>query len=202
LLDASRIRPKNGVALVNGDTNAEQRNRYFNGFNTPLEPEVLICTSVGQEGIDLHRQCRHIFHYDLTWNPATLEQRTGRIDRIGCLAQRERQLEKRTANNGHGTATASNGTRDSVPHSLHYLDISVPYLAGTYDERMYEELRLRSQVFEVLTGGDLAPDATNGKQSDDDPHHEDEGSEKADGLVVLPEAMVEDLRVDLRVWRG
>lgn len=191
LLDASRIRPKHGVALVTGGSDAATRNRYFNGFNTPLEPEVLICTSVGQEGIDLHRQCRHVYHYDLTWNPATLEQRTGRIDRIGCLAQRERQLEARAASNGNGTG---------APQSLHYLDISVPYLAATYDERMYEELRLRSQVFEVLTGGELAPDAASGKPSDDDAGEEDEGSERAQGLVVLPEAMIEELRVDLRVW--
>ncbi len=191
LLDTTRIKSSVVVGRVTGGTDAGTRNRYFNGFNTPLEPEVLICTSVGQEGIDLHRHCRHVYHYDLAWNPAALEQRTGRIDRIGCLAQRERQLEARAASNGNGAR---------VPRSLHYLDISVPYLAGTYDERMYEELRLRSQVFEVLTGGELAPDASNGKPDDDEPGAEDEGSVKAEGLVVLPEAMIDELRVDLRVW--
>ncbi len=52
------------------------RDAVFNGFNTPLLPDILICTQVGQEGIDLHRHCRHVIHYDLGWNPATLEQRT------------------------------------------------------------------------------------------------------------------------------
>lgn len=195
LFDASRIRPKNGIALVEGGTPSQQRDRYFNGFNTPLEPEVLICTSVGQEGIDLHRQCRHIVHYDLPWNPATLEQRTGRVDRIGSLAQRERHLERRTG-------AAHNGSNGQALKSDHYLEIAVPYLAGTYDERIYEELRRRAQTFEVLTGGELAPDHTDGKQSDNEEAEEDEGSEKAHGMVVLPDNMMEDLRVDLAVWKG
>jgi len=43
---------------------------------------VLIMTSVGGEGLDL--QCASILvNYDLTWNPMILEQRIGRIDRIG-----------------------------------------------------------------------------------------------------------------------
>ena len=45
------------------------------GFNTPLVPEVLIVTTVGQEGIDLHRECCHVIHHDLPWNPATLSRR-------------------------------------------------------------------------------------------------------------------------------
>ena len=76
-------RDQQAVALVKGDTGELQRERAFAGFNTPLLPEVLICTSVGQEGIDLHRHCRQVVHYDLAWNPAVLEQRTGRVDRIG-----------------------------------------------------------------------------------------------------------------------
>jgi superfamily II DNA/RNA helicase len=52
-------------------------------------PEVLICTSVGQEGIDLHRHCRHVVHFDLARNPAVLEQRIGRADRIGSKTFRE-----------------------------------------------------------------------------------------------------------------
>jgi SNF2 family DNA or RNA helicase len=39
-------------------------------------------TSVGAEGIDL-QVCSTMVNYDLTWNPMVLEQRIGRIDRIG-----------------------------------------------------------------------------------------------------------------------
>lgn len=176
-LEATRLRDQRLVALVKGG-DIEGRERAFAGFNTPLHPEVLVCTAVGAEGIDLHRQCRHVVHYDLAWNPAVLEQRTGRIDRIGSKAFRDRQR-------------AASGTGV-------FLEVGVPYLAGTYDERMYEELRLRAQRFEVLTGGDVAADQVDG----DDEVDEAEGNELGLRLVPLPGEMVEDLRVKLAVWRG
>jgi hypothetical protein len=50
------------VVLVTGKGNVD-RDAVFNGFNTPLLPDVLVCTAVGQEGIDLHRECGHVVHY-------------------------------------------------------------------------------------------------------------------------------------------
>ena len=141
-------------------------------------PDVLVCTSVGAEGIDLHRHCRHVVHYDLPWNPAVLEQRTGRIDRIGSKTFREREL-----------GTGQTGT---------FLEVGVPYLAGTYDERIYEELRIRAQVFEVLTGGKVAADNPEGQ----DDVEQAEGQEEGYRLVTLPTTMVEDLRVKLQVWEA
>lgn len=176
LYDATRLRDQQFVALVSGKSDQRSRERVFSGFNTPLLPEVLICTSVGQEGIDLHRHCRHVVHFDLAWNPAVMEQRTGRADRIGSKTFRERAL--------------SSGPISS------FLDIGVPYLAGTYDERMYEELRLRAQTFEVLTGGDLAADDAEG--SDD--HKKSEGQEAGLRFVALPDDMVDQMRVSLHVW--
>jgi hypothetical protein len=179
LFEATRLRDQKFVALVKGGGGGkgnEARNRVFAGFNTPLLPEVLVCTSVGQEGIDLHRHCRHVIHYDLAWNPAVLEQRTGRADRIGSKTFREREL--------------------ALDSEKPCLEIVVPYLAGTYDERMYEELRLRAQMFEVLTGGDLASENRDGLSSE----NEDEGSESGFALLSLPEKMVADLRVNLHVW--
>lgn len=155
------------------------RSRRLQGFNSPLLPEIVICTQIAQEGIDLHRHCSHVLHYDLAWNPATLEQRTGRIDRIGSRTHRLRQL----------AAEATD------PSTTAHLEVDTPYLAGTYDERMFEELRLRAQTFEVLLGGELA----RGRVTDAD--QEDPGEELTRGLVALPGLMAEDLRVDLAVWR-
>ena len=152
------------------------RDRIFNGFNTPLLPEVLICTSVGQEGIDLHRHCRNVVHYDLAWNPAVLEQRTGRADRIGSKTFRERDA--------------------AIDPKKVCLQIGVPFIAGTYDERMYEELRLRAQTFEVLTGGDFSADHADGGEDALDA----EGKELGLSVVPLPEQMINDLRVKLHVW--
>ncbi|HRY97213.1 MAG TPA: helicase-related protein [Myxococcota bacterium] len=172
LLEATRFKDKY-VALVTGSQGKETRSRIFIGFNTPLQPEILICTSVGQEGIDLHRHCRNVIHYDLAWNPAVLEQRTGRTDRIGSKADRE------------------HARQDGA-----FLEIGLPFLAGTYDERMFEELRLRAQAFEFLTGGDLAAADREGS----DEHDLAEGASGQLDLIPLPESMVEDLRVKLHVW--
>jgi ERCC4-related helicase len=43
----------------------------------------VLVSPVGEEGIDLQEQCRYIVHYDLEWNPARMEQREGRVDRMG-----------------------------------------------------------------------------------------------------------------------
>lgn len=180
LFDATSLKDQQFVALVAGGKDERSRERVFAGFNSPLLPEVLICTSVGQEGIDLHRHCRHIVHYDLAWNPAVLEQRTGRADRIGSKTFRER------------SSHAGNGSEPC-------LEIGVPFLAGTYDERMYEELRLRAQTFEVLTGGDVAADRDNREGRDDVKGAE--GHSNGMVLIPLPEGMLRELRVNLQVWK-
>ena len=182
---------RNVVQLVKGET--QNRDRYFLGFNTPYRPEILVSTSVGQEGIDLHRECRHVIHHDLCWNPATIEQRTGRVDRIGSKVERERM-----------------GASDGVGPRL---EIAVPYLAATYDERMFEELYRRAQLFEVTLGGEMRVEgridpeqaASESRQreklgvgtDDEDIGHETEAA----GVIDLPSDMVERLRVDLSVWK-
>ncbi|AOV09079.1 DEAD/DEAH box helicase [Sporosarcina ureilytica] len=44
--------------------------------------QVLIATESGSEGINL-QFCSHVINYDLPWNPMKLEQRIGRVHRIG-----------------------------------------------------------------------------------------------------------------------
>ncbi|OGW36496.1 MAG: hypothetical protein A2Y97_14040 [Nitrospirae bacterium RBG_13_39_12] len=63
------------------------RESHRQGFNSPYAPLVLIASSVGEEGIDLQTYCSHIIHYDLEWNAAKMEQREGRVDRIGRLSK-------------------------------------------------------------------------------------------------------------------
>jgi Helicase conserved C-terminal domain len=174
------------VVLVTGDTKTD-RDAVFNGFNAPLLPDILVCTQVGQEGIDLHRHCSHVVHYDLGWNPATLEQRTGRADRIGSKTLRERRL---------ATANLKQQGLDPTDANLPGLDVALPYLAGTYDERMFDRLRSRSQTFEILTGGDPTADREN-ETSWLDP--DDVGGSDGIDYVQLPLNMLDELRVSLGV---
>ena len=76
------------VALCSGDTKMDSRVRRMRTFNSPFFPDVLVCSEVMAEGVDLQRFCRHMIHHDLAWNPSTIEQRTGMIDRIGCKAMK------------------------------------------------------------------------------------------------------------------
>jgi len=48
---------------------------------------ILLSSAVGSEGIDL-QFCHNLINYDLPWNPMVVEQRIGRVDRIGQEADR------------------------------------------------------------------------------------------------------------------
>jgi len=85
---ATALRSNERVQFIQGETKQVARANAVDGFNTPLYPEVIVATPVLAEGLDLHRQCRRVVHHDLPWNPAKLEQRTGRVDRIGSLSER------------------------------------------------------------------------------------------------------------------
>jgi hypothetical protein len=50
-------------------------------FNSPFRPFVLASTSIGQEGLDFHRWCHAVVHWNLPTNPVDLEQREGRVHR-------------------------------------------------------------------------------------------------------------------------
>lgn len=44
---------------------------------------ILVSTDSAAEGLNLHRRCHHLIHFELPYNPNRLEQRNGRIDRYG-----------------------------------------------------------------------------------------------------------------------
>lgn len=68
------------VARFNGTLNPEEKEEAIRKFRHDCS--VLICTESGGEGRNL--QFAHILvNYDLPWNPMKVEQRIGRLDRIG-----------------------------------------------------------------------------------------------------------------------
>jgi len=56
-------------------------------FAEPAGPSVLLSSEVAAEGVDLQFSSL-LVNYDLPWNPMKIEQRIGRIDRIGQKAER------------------------------------------------------------------------------------------------------------------
>lgn len=63
-------------------------------FNSPFWPFVLATTSVGQEGLDFHRYCHAVVHWNLPSNPVDLEQREGRVHRYHGHAIRKNIAQK------------------------------------------------------------------------------------------------------------
>src|SRR5690606_23744743 len=72
------------IKVFKGSTSKDDREEIKRLFNlSPKESEVriLIASDAAREGLNLQAYCYDLFHYDIPWNPARLEQRNGRIDR-------------------------------------------------------------------------------------------------------------------------
>lgn len=82
----SRIRTLLGrheaVVTIHGGIKREERTRIQEAFRHDPKVQVLIATDAAGEGINLQR-AHLMVNYDLPWNPNRLEQRFGRIHRIG-----------------------------------------------------------------------------------------------------------------------
>lgn len=113
------------VQEATGETSREKRTRLMRAFNTPFFPDVLVCSQVMGEGVDLQRYCRNVIHHDLDWNPSSIEQRTGRVDRLGCKAEAKQTI-----------------------------CVYLPYMAGTADERQYRVMSDRERWFRIVMGQD------------------------------------------------
>lgn len=115
--------------------NHEEERKYFSRnaqpdtiistFNSPFGPQVLVATDMLSEGIDLHRYCRHLIHYELDPSPIRTIQRNGRIRRVG-------------------------GWASVVGLPVMY---AYPAFRGTRDERVVRIMKNRVDSFGLLLGG-------------------------------------------------
>lgn len=70
------------VVIIHGGIGREERRKSQEAFTHDKEVEILVATDAAGEGINLQR-AHLMVNYDLPWNPNRLEQRFGRIHRIG-----------------------------------------------------------------------------------------------------------------------
>ena len=70
------------VSLFHGQLNLEEKNHSVDLFRTATAPHILVSTEAGGEGRNF-QFCHLLVNYDLPWNPMRVEQRIGRVDRIG-----------------------------------------------------------------------------------------------------------------------
>jgi superfamily II DNA or RNA helicase len=69
-------------AVLHGGLTREERRMQLERF-TSGRCRVLLATDAAGEGLNLHERCRAVVNLELPWNPMRLEQRIGRVDRIG-----------------------------------------------------------------------------------------------------------------------
>lgn len=97
--------------------------RYL--FNSPFLPMALVLTNEHSEGIDLHKYCRLLVHYELSYSPVSIIQRNGRVRRVNSFA-----------------------SKIGNPVIYYY-----PYVEDTRDAKLAQIVIERTEIFRRLMGG-------------------------------------------------
>ncbi len=72
-----------GIYFEDGDWRTCSKQEIQEKFRDNKDPlSILFCTDAASESLNL-QTCSHMFNYDIPWNPMRIEQRIGRVDRIG-----------------------------------------------------------------------------------------------------------------------
>ena len=69
------------LQVLHGGMDLRERATAAAAFNQ--RASLLLATDAASQGLNLHARCRLVIHFELPWSPARLEQRSGRVDRIG-----------------------------------------------------------------------------------------------------------------------
>jgi superfamily II DNA or RNA helicase len=117
------------VAILHGGLDRVERSAALEAFARGTVA-ALLATDAAGEGLNLHHGCRLVVNLELPWNPMRLEQRIGRVDRIG---------QRRTVHAVHFIARDSvearilDRLRDRVARARH--DVGAPDPVGLDAER-------------------------------------------------------------------
>jgi SNF2 family DNA or RNA helicase len=68
--------------VLHGGLARDERDEVLAAFSRGTQ-SILLATDAAAEGLNLHHACRLVINLELPWNPMRLEQRIGRVDRIG-----------------------------------------------------------------------------------------------------------------------
>lgn len=74
---------EDAVVTIHGGTKREDRKKAKETFEQDPKCVFLVATDAAGEGVNLHKNAHLLINYDLPWNPNRIEQRFGRVHRIG-----------------------------------------------------------------------------------------------------------------------
>jgi superfamily II DNA or RNA helicase len=134
------------IITIHGGTHRDERRRLQALFRSDPEVRILVATDAAGEGVNL-QNANLMVNYDLPWNPNRLEQRFGRIHRIG-------QTEV-----CHLWNLVSKETREGdVYHRLlHKLEVESEALKGRVFDilgEVFEETSLKDLLMQAIRYGD------------------------------------------------
>ena len=76
------------VVVLKGDDSDKDLMNAVESFNKADSPvRLMLATDVASEGLNLHRLCHRLIHFDIPWSLMTFQQRNGRVDRYGQTKQ-------------------------------------------------------------------------------------------------------------------
>lgn len=76
------------VVVLKGDDSDKDLMDAVERFNKADSPvRLMLATDVASEGLNLHRLCHRLIHFDIPWSLMTFQQRNGRVDRYGQTKQ-------------------------------------------------------------------------------------------------------------------
>jgi superfamily II DNA or RNA helicase len=130
------------TVVLHGGLTREERNAALEQFSRS-RAMVLLATDAAGEGLNLHRACRLVVNLELPWNPMRLEQRIGRVDRIG---------QERTVHAFHLIAADTGETRIlsrlKARIARARADIDTPDPVGADEERTIAQLAILGSAAE------------------------------------------------------
>jgi hypothetical protein len=170
--------------LLHGAMPPRERTKVLHSFSR--SGRLLLATDAASEGLNLHERCRLVVHFELPWMPARLEQRSGRVDRLGqtqrvhelllvardtaerlVLAPLVRRMRTAAAQ-GHRSITAldewsvarliiaGSSVEDSAPLKTSTSSLDLRIEAEIECGRLITHRRIRTRTSEFRSADDLA----------------------------------------------
>ena len=151
--------PADALELMHGGLNDQEQMAIVEEFGQKQgKIRILLSGDVASEGVNLHRECHQLIHYDLPWSVIRIDQRNGRIDRYGQTKQPEIRALIVSPENERLRGDLRILTRLlAKEHEIHRTIGEAAALMGLHDVKAEEEA-VQRRLAEGMTAEQVLPD--------------------------------------------